>query len=422
MSADKSLPLFGGYGVEIEYMVVDKAGLEIRSIVDTLLDDMKAAPLLSIHSQTCPAYPARSQGQVEWSNELVAHVVEAKCVRPVPSLAGFLAPLNAAVDHANALLASHQACLMPSAAHPWMDPARDPVLWPHDDHEIYAEYDRIFGCNTHGWTNLQSVHLNLPFSTPDEFGRLHAAIRLVLPLIPALAAASPYLDGRYTGLLDARMQVYRYNSMAIPTMTGDLIPEAIFTPVEYQRTILEPIYAQSASLDPTGILRDEWANARAAIARFDRNAIEIRVIDSQEYPLADLAICFAVAEAVRLFTDEKLADYSAQKTWSVARLYRLFFDAVRDAEQAPVLDPPYAALFGVTKAAPTFRDIWATLLARPELQSSTFSPWYDVYLKHGPLARRLLAHAGTQPSRAGLTAMAAGLCACLENKELFISG
>ena len=36
--------------------------------------------------------------------------------------------------------------------------------------------------------------LNLPFSSDEEFGRLHAAIRLLLPLLPALAASSPLVE------------------------------------------------------------------------------------------------------------------------------------------------------------------------------------------------------------------------------------
>lgn len=409
-----TLALFEGFGIEIEYMIVDCASREIRSIADTLLDDIAAGQDSATLSPHCP------DGRVEWSNELVAHVAEAKCAAPEPDIAAFLAPLRQSLAQANRLLAARGACLMPSAAHPWMNPAEDPILWPHEYHDIYAEYDRIFGCSTHGWTNLQSVHLNLPFATDEEFGRLHAAIRLVLPLIPALAAASPYLDGKFTGLLDARMQHYRYNSMRIPAMTGDLIPEAVFTPQAYRSTVLEPIYAQSAPLDPTGILRDEWANARGAIARFDRNAIEIRVTDSQENPLADLAICHAVAAVVRLLTEETFCSYAQQQTWSVARLYRLFFDAVRDAEQAPVLDPDYAALFGVRSAQPVFGDIWRALFARPDVRHPLFTPWVETYLTRGTLARRMLDHAGLHPARHQLHSLADRLCACLQDGMNFI--
>lgn len=409
-----TLPLFSAYGVEIEYMVVDKDCV-ISSTVDTFLNDLEQSPHSDVRTAAMP------QGRVEWSNELVAHVAEAKCAEPEPTLSAFLFPLEAALSHAESLLGSRGLCLMPSAAHPWANPAQT-MLWPHEYHDIYAEYDRIFGCNTHGWTNLQSVHLNLPFATPEEFGRLHAAIRLVLPLIPALAASSPYLDGQFTGLLDARMQHYRYNSMAIPAMTGDLIPEPVFTPEEYDTRILQPIYAQSAPLDPMGILHDEWANARGAIARFDRNAIEIRVTDSQECPLADLAVCFAIAEVVRLLVDEKLAPYAAQQGWSVARLYRLFYDACRDAEQAPVLDPYYAALFGVKASnlstPPSFRDLWLSLFQRVELQSTLFAPFFHHWEQHGPLARRMLRHAGMQPTPDSLLHISHELCACLRERRL----
>ena len=53
--------------------------------------------------------------------------------------------------------------------HPWMDP-RAASLWPHEYGEVYAAYDRIFDCRRHGWANLQSVHLNLPFADEREFG------------------------------------------------------------------------------------------------------------------------------------------------------------------------------------------------------------------------------------------------------------
>ena len=58
-----------------------------------------------------------------------------------------------------------------------------------------------------------------------------------------------------------------------------------------------------APLDPDGTLQHEWLNSRGAIARFDRNAIEIRVLDIQECPVADLAICFQVMSFLKIFDD-----------------------------------------------------------------------------------------------------------------------
>ena len=141
--------------------------------------------------------------------------------------------------------------------------------------------------------NLQSAHLNLPFANDEEFGRLHAAVRLVLPALPALAASSPLQDGRLTDFADTRLEIYRHNARRLPIVSGRVIPEPVFTRAEYERAARQPLRA-IAPLDPDGILQEEWLNARGAIARFDRGAIEIRVLDVQEHPAADLAIAWAV--------------------------------------------------------------------------------------------------------------------------------
>src|SRR5665811_1134453 len=88
------------------------------------------------------------------------------------------------------------AQLMPGAMHPWMDPHSETRLWLGDNAVIYGAYDRIFDCKSHGWANLQSMHVNLPFADDNEFARLHAASRLVLPILPALAASSPIAEDK----------------------------------------------------------------------------------------------------------------------------------------------------------------------------------------------------------------------------------
>ena len=45
---------------------------------------------------------------------------------------------------------------------------------------------------------------------------------------------------------------------------------------EYEATIFEPLRAAAKRLDPAGLLKPEFLNARGAIARFERGAIEQR--------------------------------------------------------------------------------------------------------------------------------------------------
>jgi glutamate---cysteine ligase / carboxylate-amine ligase len=275
--------LFSRFGLELEYMLVANESLDVRAVVDELF--RRATGELASDVE---------RGDITWSNELVAHVVELKTTDPAPQLSGLAAKFHRQVTEINTLAGELGARLMPTAMHPWMQPRAETRLWPHDNSEVYQAFDRVFQCQGHGWANLQSTHLNLPFANDAEFGRLHAATRLVLPLLPALAASSPICEGQAAGLLDARLDAYRHNARRIPSVTGAVVPEAVFTPAAYRAEILEPLYADIRPHDPGGVLQHEWLNARGAIARFERNTIEIRVLDVQEHPAADLAIAVLV--------------------------------------------------------------------------------------------------------------------------------
>ncbi|MEW6500139.1 MAG: glutamate-cysteine ligase family protein, partial [Thermodesulfobacteriota bacterium] len=348
----KALHLFDAIGVELEYMIVDGKNLDVKPISDQLL---QAAAGESTSHYDKPG--------ISWSNELVLHVVELKTTEPTSDLASAVAPFHADVQRINALLAVHHARLMPGGAHPWMDPYQEMHLWPHGDREIYAAFNRIFDCRGHGWANLQSCHLNLPFQGDEEFGRLHAAIRLILPLLPALAASTPIVDGRVQSSLDFRLETYKSNSAKLPRITGLVVPEPVFSESAYREQILAPMYQSIAPFDPEGILQDEWLNARGAIARFDRNAIEIRIIDVQECPLADLAIASLIVETLRTLVDETWTRVDEQQGWQTTPLAAILNATIREAEAATITDPAYLKLFGLKAANVTAGQVWQHLFA-----------------------------------------------------------
>ena len=153
MSRPGQLGLFAGFGVELEYMIVDRERLSILPVADLVLQAAAGAQVNEIE-----------RGPLAWSNELVLHVIELKTNGPAAALNGLADTFTEHCRMINRLLAEHNGQLMPGAMHPWMDPDLDTRLWPHGDRSIYAAYDRIFGCRGHGWSNLQSAHLNLPFA------------------------------------------------------------------------------------------------------------------------------------------------------------------------------------------------------------------------------------------------------------------
>ena len=291
-----------------------------------------------------------ANGDVAWNNELALHVIELKCNGPRPSLAGLGKAFADNVRLANDKLGREGLRLMPTAMHPWMDP-NEVKLWPHGTRVIYDTFDRIFSCKGHGWANLQSLQINLPFAGDEEFARLHAAIRFLLPILPGLAASSPIIDGERNGILDNRLVVYRSNCARIPSVTGEVVPEAIGSIGEYHERLLEPIYRDFAPHDPEGILRNEWVNARGAIARFDRMAIEIRVLDVQETPLMDVAYAALIVEVLKLLCTEEWLDREGMNRWRTEELGHLLTLAARQGEHAGIDDKQYLAAFGLRSSA-----------------------------------------------------------------------
>jgi len=375
--------LFQGFGVELEYMVVKRDTFSVLPVVDRVLEAAAGSVVSEVE-----------MGALAWSNELVLHVVELKTNGPARSLVGLDGVFHTDVGRINRILQDLGGVLLPTAMHPWMDPVSETTLWPHEYSAVYECYDRIFGCQGHGWSNLQSTHLNLPFAGDEEFSRLHAAIRLLLPLLPAVAASSPLVEGRPTGLLDNRMEFYRQNSRRIPSVTGQVIPEPVFAQEAYEREILGRMYADVAPFDPERILQDEFLNSRGAIPRFGRGSIEIRVIDVQESPVTDLALAVMAVGALRLLTDETLSPLDLQKAQDVPVLLSVFLDTIRVGEQAVVEDPAYLKALGLGQRKASTQEIWWHLLEAGEragfLPQTGQADLCRSLLRRGPLARQIL--------------------------------
>jgi len=413
MSSPSPLRLFEGFGVELEYMIVDRETLSVLPITDRVLHAVAGA------------YDSEIEvGPLCWSNELVLHVIELKTNGPARSLDGLAATFNDHVGRINELLAPLGGRLMPTAMHPWFDPHADTRIWPHEFSPIYEAYNRIFNCQGHGWSNLQSVHINLPFGDDEEFGRLHAAIRLILPILPALAASSPLMDLRATGILDNRLEVYRNNAARIPSITGRVIPEPVFSRGDYDREIFQEMYRDIAPYDPEGVLKDEFLNSRGAIARFSRQTIEIRVIDIQECPAADLAITALVVETLRALVDERWCSLQDQKAWATEPLAEILLASVLEGESALISNVAYLELFALRgvercRAGDLWRHVADQVLCPENPASRAHRPALDVILNEGTLARRILRAVGEPVTRERITAVYRELCRCLRINRMF---
>jgi gamma-glutamyl:cysteine ligase YbdK (ATP-grasp superfamily) len=414
MTQPPRIHLFQGYGVELEYMLVDRDTLNIAPITDELL------------KHELGAYGSDYEnGMVTWSNELVLHVVELKSTKPELDLKSLEGKFSENVKTINAILSKWNAMLMPTAAHPFMNPLSETKIWPHENNEVYAIYNKIFDCRGHGWSNLQSTHLNLPFYDDEEFAKLHAAVRLVLPLLPALCASSPMLDGKLTGLLDTRLKFYKTNQAKIPSITGKIIPEAVFSKRNYLNTIYEKIKSDIAPYDPNEELNAIWVNSRGAIPRFDRGSIEIRLMDIQECPAADLAALTLVIETIKALTGNMFTNLEAQMKWKTEVLAQLLDQTIRSAQLAVLDNVEYLALFDYPGNKATASELWQHILQELLKKGSKLLEAYrkelNIMIKEGTLAFRIVKALGKDQSNNNIVTVYRNLCDCLAHNKMFLA-
>lgn len=414
MSTDPAPPLslFEATGIEIECMVVSRDSLDVLPVSDKIL-----------YSVTGSYENSYEEGPIGWSNELVMHVLEFKTNGPVAQLAPLAVLFQDNIRRVNELLLEHGGKLMPTAMHPWMNPALDTRLWPHGDREIYQSFDRIFNCSGHGWANLQSMHVNLPFANDREFALLHTAIRSLLPLMPAFAASSPLREGQFTGMLDTRLETYRYNASRIPEVSGLVIPEYVTSRSDYDAIILVPMYEAIKPHDPAGILQFEWLNARGAIARFDRNTIEIRVLDTQETPAADLAVAGFLITILKALVIRHWADGALQSAMTTEALAAILHDTIRYGEHTVIQDSDFLGIFGFPDASCEAAELGYHLLETlPREEGDEADFWRETIhfiLSRGTLASRIGNSLKHTSKRSHIHEAYRVLCDCLVEGRLF---
>lgn len=398
-------PLFFVIGLEIEYMVVDKTTLNVCPVSDIILQELAQGKLSN----------EVELGETAVSNELVMHVIEVKNNGPKPLSRAIVDQFQGTLEQLQQVLEPHGWQLLPTGAHPWMDPATETQRWPHGNREIYQQYDAIFNCEGHGFANLQSMHVNLPFANDEEFNLLHNAIRLLLPLIPALAASTPFLDGRYTGMQDSRLHYYNQNQQAIKAISGEVIPEFVRSQAHYQQHILTPMYEAIKPFDRQGILQHEWLNSRAAIAKFEYGAIEIRIIDSQECVSADYAIACAIVAILRYWINH--SHYFIDHPCDNAPLVDLYQQSIHHGLLAVPNGRGMLEQWQI-KSAKNCRDVWSQLLEKVGTEIDHSSQlMLQTMLAQGNLSQRIVNACGSDFSHRNLTRIYRQLGHCLMNNH-----
>jgi len=167
--------------------------------------------------------------------------------------------------------------------------------------------------------------------------------------LPAVSASSPIFEGKLGENVDNRLSFYMTNQKEIPSVTGDVIPEYVSSFKHYQK---EVIGKYSMDLAMAGVenplLYKDWVNSRGVIFRFDRRALEIRVMDEQECIKSDVALSCFIRATLRWMIHEKVEPLPHEV------LVKDFNSIIREGLDTKVLNP-----YG-----PTARDVCLHILKK----------------------------------------------------------
>lgn len=237
------------------------------------------------------------QPEFSFGKELQLHVMEVKPNTPFRSPETFDETMHKAIlSLLDFLEDKYRASLLGTGMHPLLR-LEETGVWPHRHREIYVEYSKVFDLKRHGWLNIQSYQLNLPYSNEENGILLHNLLANICPYLPAIAASSPIYESKFGENIDNRLHFYMLNQKEVPSITGDVIPEYIYSFGQYGRDIIERYSSDLANAGVNKLLlHKDWVNSRGVIFRFDRKALEIRVMDEQECIKSDVALsCFTRA-------------------------------------------------------------------------------------------------------------------------------
>jgi gamma-glutamyl:cysteine ligase YbdK (ATP-grasp superfamily) len=275
-------------GPEHEFSIVN-VELEALPIVDKIIKDFHGRVVNFVE-----------QPSFTFGKELQLHVMEFKSNAPFKTPVEFEGTMQEAVlTIQDFLQRKFHAHLLGTGMHPLLE-LDETGIWPHRHRQIYEAYSKIFDLRRHGWLNIQSFHLNLPYSDEESGILLHNTLANICPYLCAISASSPIYEGRLGDGVDNRLYFYTQNQKEIPSVTGDVIPEYTSSFSQYKTNI---IGKYSDDLSKAGadklVLNKEWVNSRGVIFRFDRRAIEIRIMDEQECIKSDVALSCFIRAALR---------------------------------------------------------------------------------------------------------------------------
>lgn len=394
MPRTKKEPLFSTVMVHPTLAVIHASSLQAV--------ELDAVLLAELNGTTATGTPAA----FSWKSGPAGHLIVLYAAQPFDDLPMAHTAMHAQVVRASSILAQRNLLLMPGGAHPFLDGSSTGLPpFPGAEHS--------------GWRNNQCLVVKLPF-TDDEFAKVLAAVRVLLPILPALSAASPFSDGSVGTSLDMRFVRQSERFSAWNALAGPLIPEAVFTRDDYYRTVFTPIVktlADAGLHDKVDMLA---MDSRSATASFDPDLMELKILDGQEGIGANVALVELLVAALRKLCNGRWISTYVQRAWDAADLTEILQNVLRNGPKAVIDNQQYLRTFGCDASVLSAGHLWEHIVAQLGKQLSARCRDHAMFiLREGNLAQRMLKGTGASPGKNELLSVHERMCASLISDEVF---
>ncbi|MGK0236786.1 MAG: carboxylate-amine ligase [Candidatus Pelagisphaera sp.] len=395
--------------VSLEYIIADHRTLRPRSIASAVLRGLNH-------------HPKGVDKSISISNTLTQHSLRFSTLTPQGNFYKLEAAFADSIQATNKELEKYGALLLSGGTHPFLDPDSEGELYATGSRNPLRKLVSQLDYHRHTWINTQTTTLRIGYDSESEFVFLHNAIALLLPLIPALSASSPYLNGDWQECLDTRTFNQPNRAKQIPIIVGDYVSEPITSLEEYRKTVLDPISEfTSQSLGDFPSEEIEKINCRAIASLSNEKRIEVRIMGTQEAPTMDLAIIAFILSALKLLlrrqtgiTTDATARSSARERKEQLRLIcKRGFDCPIELVEIP-------AAFGFGNLPISAQSFWKALFDEI-IEYQPFEYGFDSIqqlLAEGSLAQRLVHRYGTNLDNYKMKDMLFTLTKAIANNEI----
>ena len=207
-------------GLEEEFALLDPEGLGLVSRFEPLREAAARDPVLA----------------ESISGELISSEIEIRSGR-AEDMTGAAVAQRDRRRRLFSLAAEQRLALGATGTHPWSDYREQKII----DTDHYRRVEE--GLKYVAWrNNTFSMHVHVGIRGPDRAVRVCDRLRPVLPLLLAISASSPFLDGRDSGLHSARSQIFTksFPRCGIPASFGGWDPFAQYVDLLFRtRSIVE---------------------------------------------------------------------------------------------------------------------------------------------------------------------------------------